>query len=85
MTAMFNKWHSSITPMRVVTPLRHKMTLDNPGFCFACGHEQEGCEPDARSYDCEACGEPQVFGADELMLHINEVNRFKIPAIFPER
>jgi hypothetical protein len=59
------------------------MTLDNPGFCLASGNEQEGCEPDARGYDCEACGEPQV--SDELMLHINEVNRFKIPAIFPER
>ena len=38
------------------------------GFCLACGHEQGGCEPDARRYECEACGEKQVYGADELMM-----------------
>jgi hypothetical protein len=45
--------------------------LDNPGFCLACGNEQEGCEPDAREYECEACGEPQVYGADELLLELS--------------
>lgn len=84
MTTMFDKWHPSITPSRVVdAAMRRMTTLDNPGFCLACGNEQEGCEPDARDYECEACGESQVFGADELLLHVNEVNRFKIPVIFP--
>ena len=37
------------------------------GFCLACGFEQGGCEPDARKYQCESCGEKQVFGASELL------------------
>jgi hypothetical protein len=40
----------------------------NQGFCLACGEQQDGCEPDARGYDCECCGEPQVFGADEMLM-----------------
>lgn len=41
---------------------------ENPGFCMACGSMQDGCEPDARRYECEACGERQVYGAEELVL-----------------
>jgi len=37
------------------------------GFCLACGFEQGGCEPDARRYKCEACGEKQVFGPHEIL------------------
>jgi len=41
----------------------------NPGFCLACGEEVDGCEPDARSYDCASCGGVgTVFGAEELLL-----------------
>jgi predicted RNA-binding Zn-ribbon protein involved in translation (DUF1610 family) len=43
---------------------------DNLGFCTACGEEAYGVEPDARKYVCEACGEPQVYGAEELLLHM---------------
>ena len=42
--------------------------LENPGFCIACGADADGCEPDARNYECEICGENKVFGASELML-----------------
>jgi hypothetical protein len=28
---------------------------------------QYNCEPDARNYKCEACGERRVFGAAELV------------------
>jgi hypothetical protein len=38
------------------------------GFCLACGAEAEGVEPDARRYECECCGEPKVYGAEELVL-----------------
>jgi hypothetical protein len=38
------------------------------GICLACWEEQEGCEPDARNYECESCGEKQVFGAQEIVL-----------------
>jgi len=41
---------------------------DHSGFCIACGNEQSGCEPDAREYECEACGEHKVYGAEELLI-----------------
>lgn len=40
----------------------------NAGFCLNCGEEVEGVEPDARRYECEACGEPLVYGAEELLI-----------------
>lgn len=61
--------HKSITAHRVVEAgEREAFGLDNPGFCLVCGNEQEGCEPDAQFYECEACGERQVFGAAELVI-----------------
>ncbi|HEY1431859.1 MAG TPA: hypothetical protein VGF39_09565 [Stellaceae bacterium] len=63
------KVHSSITADRLLEAVERRMTsLDDPGFCTACGHEQGGCEPDARKYTCEACGERAVYGVDELLL-----------------
>lgn len=41
---------------------------DSIGFCLACGNEQAGVEPDARRYECEACGAHKVYGAEELAL-----------------
>jgi hypothetical protein len=41
---------------------------DNRGFCLACGAEAFGVEPDARRYTCESCGEPEVYGAEELLI-----------------
>ncbi len=41
---------------------------DNSGFCLACGTEADGVEPDARKYKCESCGEPKVYGLEELLL-----------------
>lgn len=38
------------------------------GICVACGAERDGCEPDARRYPCEVCGEDKVYGAQELLL-----------------
>ncbi len=40
---------------------------DQAGFCLHCGNMQFNCEPDARNYRCEACGERRVFGASELV------------------
>lgn len=63
------KIHKSVTLDRVMEAVQRKHTaLDNPGFCIACGHEQDGCEPDARNYECESCSERQVFGAEELFM-----------------
>lgn len=41
---------------------------DQGGFCTACGAEAYGIEPDARQYDCEACGAAAVYGAEELVI-----------------
>lgn len=39
------------------------------GVCIACGEFRwEGCEPDACNYECEACGENEVFGAEEALI-----------------
>jgi len=38
------------------------------GFCKECGEEAYGVEPDACGYECECCGEPAVYGAEELVL-----------------
>ncbi len=40
------------------------------GFCVACGEEAYGVEPDARRYRCEACDEHAVYGAEELLFHM---------------
>jgi len=47
---------------------RSMFGLDNPGFCRKCGAENDGCEPDARKYPCEVCGERAVYGAEEYMM-----------------
>jgi hypothetical protein len=65
------KLHPSLTEDRIIDACeRQMMTLDNPGFCNACGADADGCEPDAREYPCEICGENAVYGAQELLLHL---------------
>ena len=63
------KVHKSITLARLEDAVMRRMTtLDNPGFCIACGEEAMSCEPDAREYECEFCGRSLVYGADELLM-----------------
>lgn len=63
--------HPTITIERVSDATRRQMfDLDNPGFCIACGEEADGCEPDARRYECEFCGENKVYGAAELLMYM---------------
>jgi hypothetical protein len=65
------KIHPDVTVDRVMEACERSMTtLDNPGFCIACGEEADGCEPDARGYECEACGENKVYGAEELLMRM---------------
>jgi hypothetical protein len=62
------KWHPSLTEEVIVNAVeRHQFSLDDPGFCLACGAERGGTEPDARRYPCESCGEKQVYGSEELL------------------
>lgn len=65
------KIHPTITATRVAEAVqRSHRTLDNPGFCIKCGGDAEGVEPDARDYECEACGEDGVYGAEELLIMV---------------
>jgi hypothetical protein len=65
------KMHPSITTDRILGVIEESvMDLSNPGICVACGEDAEGCEPDARNYECESCGERQVFGAEELLMGV---------------
>ena len=59
----------TIDPERLLEAVREQMFGDgNTGFCTACGQEADGCEPDARNYPCESCGEHEVYGASELLM-----------------
>ena len=63
--------HKSITAERIMDRcIARDTTLDNPGICISCGADADGCEPDARNYECESCGQKQVFGAEEILLMI---------------
>jgi hypothetical protein len=63
--------HHSITLERVIPLAESSMFgLENPGLCIACGAERDGCEPDARGYECYECSENTVFGAEEILMMI---------------
>ena len=59
-----NDIHVSITADRLMEAVESGEYI---GFCKACGSEQGGCEPDARNYECESCGEIAVDGVEELL------------------
>ena len=42
--------------------------MENDGFCLACGAQRGDCEPDAENYECDECGENEVFGAAQIIL-----------------
>lgn len=44
------------------------------GFCIYCGTEQSGVEPDARRYKCESCGTMNVYGAEDILLNLSEID-----------
>lgn len=52
----------------VLDNMQEMNELDTTGFCLACGADAPGVEPDARRYVCEACGQPKVFGLEELAI-----------------
>ena len=61
--------HKSITIDRVCQAIEEaQISLDNPGFCLACGEDADGCEPDARKYHCESCEADMVYGAEEILI-----------------
>ncbi len=65
------KVHKTVTAKRVAAAANRALrSLDDPGFCVACGAEVEGVEPDAREYECECCGKKAVYGAEELLMMV---------------
>jgi hypothetical protein len=63
--------HASVTLQRIIDACEREMSsLDNPGICINCGEDADGCEPDARQYQCEACGRRAVYGSGELAMSI---------------
>ena len=61
----------NITTRKLFHKTKHfSPPVDSESFCIACGFEQDGCEPDARCYECESCGEHKVYGAAELLLEV---------------
>lgn len=66
------KIHTSINPDRICALAEESMFgMGNPGICISCGDDADGCEPDARGYTCEGCGEAAVYGAEELLMIIS--------------
>ena len=63
------KMHKSITQERIMAGAEESMFgMSDDGVCRACGEDAMGVEPDARNYECESCGESQVFGWEEIMM-----------------
>ena len=64
--------HSSLTMDRLMEAAnRRHYSLDNPGFCIACGAQQNNCEPDAVNYKCDNCGEKAVAAPESLLLQMH--------------
>jgi hypothetical protein len=60
-----------ITLERVMEAINRSFSsLENPGFCRACGAEVEGCEPDMEGGECELCGADAVVGAENLLMEM---------------
>lgn len=57
--------HKSVTVDRIMALCED---FEQWGVCVACGADCCPVEPDARRYECEACGERTVYGAEELLL-----------------
>lgn len=65
------KIHPSINMDRVIAAVEEgSFGLSDIGLCIACGEDRYQTEPDARNYHCEACGEAQVFGAEEILMEV---------------
>lgn len=54
-------------PLRLTEAQYLRRVGEDTGICRACGAEQGNTEPDARRYPCEACGEEEVYGTEELL------------------
>lgn len=55
-------------PFDVTEEQYAEMREGSGGFCLGCREEAYGVEPDARKYTCGSCGEPKVYGIEELLI-----------------
>jgi len=63
-----SEWPADLTDDVIMAAAEESMVgMTDAGFCLACGAEAMHVEPDARRYECEACGEQEVYGAQELL------------------
>lgn len=46
----------------------HHMNENSEGLCVACGSVASGVEPDAEKCECEGCGDPFVWGIEQLLI-----------------
>ncbi len=56
--------------LTLATIMRAVERDDTTGFCVNCHATRKGCEPDAKNYPCERCGEPAVMGAEEMLMRV---------------
>lgn len=53
----------------VLSEAEYRESCDNySGFCLYCGEENFSVEPDAEKYDCEVCGQREVYGTEQLLV-----------------
>lgn len=55
-------------PFKLTEESYRDLDDESGGFCRKCREVAYGVEPDACNYECESCGEEEVFGAAELLL-----------------
>ena len=55
-------------PIKLSQARYQELCDESAGYCVACREEAYGVEPDARRYECDACGERKVYGIEELCL-----------------
>jgi len=57
------------TPDEILAEAEDQMFgMENNGICINCGALRGMCEPDAREYPCDDCGQNKVYGAAELLM-----------------
>lgn len=63
---------SDVKPFKVILESEteySELENDNFGLCLNCGADHYSCEPDAKRYHCEDCGENRVYGIASLAMN----------------
>ena len=57
-----------IRPIAITEEEYRELSEDSGGYCRYCRQPAYGVEPDAQGYTCEGCGQPAVYGIEELLI-----------------